>query len=100
MYNQMFKKYLLKKDFWQTKSADGTWFIKHDPIYGGIYARLFQKGVEIQYNNERKVFTNFNELDAYLDRISVRDEYDDNQKFLNLINRRMTSKWLRSSLPL
>ena len=97
----MFKKYLIKNDFWMTRSNRDLIFVKHTPECGGIYARLLkqEKGVEIQYNNERNIFTNFVELDNYLDRINVSAPSNDSQSFFSLLNRKMTSKVLRS-LPL
>lgn len=97
--NQMFKKYLIKNEFWRTGGRNETWFVKHTPEYGGIYAKLMQKGVEIQYNNEKKVFTNFIELDNYLDRISVNNQSNGSRDFISILNRKVTSKILRS-LPL
>ena len=95
--NQMFKKFLIKNEFWMTKRNNSTWYVKHTPEAGGIYAKVLQKGVEIQYNNRKQIFTNFIELYNYLDRITSPSTPDDNQKnFLSIINRKMTSKILRT----
>ena len=80
-----------------TKRNNSIWYVKHTPEAGGIYAKVLQKGVEIQYNNRKQIFTNFVELDNYLDRITIPSTPDDNQKnFLSIINRKMTSKILRT----
>jgi hypothetical protein len=102
MYSQMFKKYLLKNDFWMTRAGEEPCFIKHDPVYGGIYARVMPKGVEIQFNNERLVFENFNELDDFLDRVSLHSNTasNDYDQFSSIITRKMTSKLLRTTLPI
>ena len=93
----MFKKFLIKNDFWMTRRNNSTWYVKHTPEAGGIYAKVLQKGVEIQYNNRKQIFTNFIELDNYLDRLTLPSTPDDNQKnFLSIINRKMTSKILRT----
>lgn len=97
----MFKKYLLKNDFWMTRAGEEPCFIKHDPVYGGIYARVMPKGVEIQFNLERLVFTNFNELDDFLDKLSIHtNATNDYDQFCSIITRKMTSKILRSTLPI
>lgn len=100
MYNQMFKKYLLKNDFWMTKSGEEPCFIKHDPVYGGIYAKVMPKGVEIQFNNEKLVFNNFNDLDEFLDRVSIHSTPNDYDQFNTIITRNMMSKVLRTTLPI
>ena len=80
-----------------TRRNNSTWYVKHTPEAGGIYAKVLQKGVEIQYNNRKQIFTNFIELDNYLDRLTLPSTPDDNQKnFLSIINRKMTSKILRT----
>jgi hypothetical protein len=89
--NQMFKKYLIKNNFWLTKKNDCEWFVKHTPVSGGIYAKLMQKGVEIQHSGERVIFTNFNELDDFLDKI----KRGDTNEFVSILNRRDTTKMLR-----
>lgn len=90
--NQMFKKYLIKNNFWLTKKNDCEWFVKHTPVSGGIYAKLMQKGVEIQHSGERVVFTNFTELDSFLDKLT---RGDTTNEFVNILNRRMSSNVLR-----
>lgn len=75
-------------------------FIKHSAEFGGIYAKLLDKGVEINHMGTRKTFRNFTELDDYLDRISTPSLQDENNEFLSILNRKMTSKMLRSKLPL
>jgi hypothetical protein len=87
----MFKKYLIKNNFWLTKKNDCEWFVKHTPVSGGIYAKLMQKGVEIQHSGERVIFTNFNELDDFLDKI----KRGDTNEFVSILNRRDTTKMLR-----
>ena len=89
--NQMFKKYLIKNNFWLTKKNDCEWFVKHTPVSGGIYAKLMQKGVEIQHSGERVVFTNFTELDDFLDKL----KRGDTNEFVSILNRRDTTKILR-----
>ncbi|MHA1340619.1 MAG: hypothetical protein ACTSRZ_10710 [Promethearchaeota archaeon] len=100
MSNQMFKKYLLKNNFWRKKSGDEDWFIKHDPIYGGIYARLLQKGVEIKYNHQRLVFTNFTDLSDFLNRLYVGAGLNNSTEFNRLLKRNLTSKMLRTELSI
>lgn len=102
MYNQMFKKYLIKNQFWITRSrGEGTWFVKHLPEVGGIYARLLDsgKGVEVSYNNQHKIFDNFVDLDDYLDKITSITALNENREFLSILSRKLTSKALRT-LPL
>ena len=98
--NQMYKKYLIKNSFWMTKNkSQEQWFVKHTPECGGIYARLLRegRGVEISVNNERKTFDNFTTLDSYLDRLTSRNNINQvqNQQFLSILSRKMTSKTLR-----
>ncbi|MBN2157047.1 MAG: hypothetical protein JW776_13470 [Candidatus Lokiarchaeota archaeon] len=98
--NQMFKKYLIKNNFWLTKKKnDASWFVKHTPASGGIYARLMQKGVEIQHSGEKIIFTNFNELDDYLERITSPRILDEENEFVNILNRKISATVLRT-LPL
>ncbi|MHA1729943.1 MAG: hypothetical protein ACTSWY_14630 [Promethearchaeota archaeon] len=94
--NQMYKNYLTKNNFW--KSGD-NWYVTHNALCGGIYAKLLQRGVEIHYNNEKRTFTNFLELDNFLDRISAVNQPTNNGNFISILNRKMASKMLRS-LPI
>ena len=93
--NQMFKKYLIKNNFWLTKKKECEWFVKHTPVSGGIYAKLMQKGVEIQHSGEKLVFTNFNELDDFLERITSPRRSDEANEFINILNRKISSNVLR-----
>ncbi len=61
----MYRKYLLKKNFWRSNNA----YVKHDPRAGGIYAYIQENGVKVVANNETHIFSNFNELDLYLDQL-------------------------------
>jgi hypothetical protein len=98
--SQMFKKYLIKNNFWLTKKKDNiSWFVRHSPASGGIYARLLQKGVEIQHSGEKIIFTNFDDLDDYLDRINSPRMSDEASEFVNILNRKISSNVLRT-LPL
>jgi hypothetical protein len=108
MYNQMYKKYLIKNEFWQCTRrngqeamSEGSWFMKHSPEFGGIYVKVLQeqRGVEVFCNNERRLFSNFVELDSYLDRLNTTINQTDNNEFYSILNRKMTSKLLRS-LPI
>ena len=93
----MFKKYLIKNNFWLTKKKDNvSWFVKHIPACGGIYARLMQKGVEIQHCGERVVFTNFNDLDDFLEKITSPRMSDEANEFVNILNRKISSTVLRT----
>ena len=90
----MYRKYLLKKNFWRSNNA----YVKHDPRAGGIYAYIQENGVKVVANNETHIFSNFNELDLYLDQLmsSTRAE---GSEFMQILNRRNTSKLLRT-IPL
>jgi len=94
----MFRKYLLKNNFWKKKSGTEEWFIQHNPKYGGIYAKLLDRGVEIKYNNQTFVFTNFTELDNFLNKIYTDVESEANEEFNRLLRRNYTSKMLRTEL--
>ncbi len=71
----MFRRYLLKKKFWQSKTSNGgVMFVKHDSHAGGVYAQVLRNPeghqcVEVQVNGEKKYFENFNDLDAFLDNL-------------------------------
>lgn len=90
----MYERYLLKKSFWRSKNA----FVKHDVRAGGIYAYPVSNGVKIVANNETRFFNNFDDLDLYLDRL-VMPSRTDNAEFMQVLNRRNTSKLLRA-IPL
>ena len=93
--NQMFKKYLIKNNFWLTKKNDCEWFVKHTPVSGGIYAKLMQKGVEIQHSGEKLVFTNFNDLDDFLEKCQNIKISDEANEFVNILSRKLSSNVLR-----
>ncbi|MHA1734564.1 MAG: hypothetical protein ACTSU5_21720 [Promethearchaeota archaeon] len=72
----MFRRYLLKQKFWQSRKNDRVVFVKHDSRVGGIYARLLRsadgrRGVEIKANGEEKFFDNFTDLDRYLETLTL-----------------------------
>ena len=97
----MFRGYLLKKEFWASPRKDGekpTCYVKHDVRTGGVYAFLKNRGVEIRVNNEDRFFNNFDELDSYLDRLHLSTR-DGSSEFMQILNRRSTSKTLRK-IPL
>ncbi len=93
----MYRKYLLKRDFWAVPKKNGdepNCYVKHDVAIGGIYAYLRHRGVKITVNGESRFFNNFNDLESYLDqlRLSTRN---DTSEFMAIINRRSTTKLLR-----
>ncbi len=93
----MYRKYLLKRDFWAVPKKNGdepNCYVKHDVQIGGIYAYLRHRGVKITVNGESRFFNNFNDLESYLDqlRLSTRN---DTSEFMAIINRRSTTKLLR-----
>ena len=93
----MFKKYLLKKQFWaqpQKNGQDPTCYVKHDVKTGGVYAYLQNRGVKIIAENKSRFFNNFNDLDEYLDKLSLSTR-EDTSEFMAILNRRTTSKMLR-----
>ncbi len=87
----MYKKYLLKKQFWRS----GACYVRHDERMGGVYAYLQNNGVKIVANNESRLFSNFNDLDSYLDSLNVPSR-NENAQFMQILNRRNTSKLLRT----
>ncbi|UYP44119.1 hypothetical protein NEF87_000404 [Candidatus Lokiarchaeum ossiferum] len=93
----MYRKYLLKKNFWAQPKKDGSdpsCYVKHDIRTGGIYAYVQHRGVKIVADNKSKEFSNFNELDQYLDQLSMSTREDTTQ-FMQVLNRRNSSKMLR-----
>ncbi|UYP44563.1 hypothetical protein NEF87_000848 [Candidatus Lokiarchaeum ossiferum] len=97
----MYRKYLLKNNFWPQSSNNGSepnCYVKHEIHTGGIYAYIQHRGVKIIANNETQFFNNFKMLDEYLDELSVkmRNETSD---LMKIINRRTTSNMLRQ-IPL
>lgn len=93
----MFRKYLLKKDFWAQPRRDGkdpTCYIKHDVRCGGIYAYIQHRGVRVVVDNETKEFQNFDDLDQYLDRLHLTHR-DDNIEFMQILTRRGYTDTLR-----
>ncbi len=93
----MYRKYLLKNQFWAQPKKDGSapsCYVKHDVRTGGIYAYIQHRGVRIVADNNSKEFSNFNELDAYLDQLSLSTREDTTQ-FMQVLTRRNTSKMLR-----
>jgi hypothetical protein len=96
----MFRKYLLKRDFWAVPKRNGdapNCYVRHDIKVGGIYAYLENRGVKIVNNNEEQFFNNFDELDRFLDKMSMNATRSGNETsdFLAILNRRMTSNLLR-----
>ena len=97
----MYRSYLLKRQFYGQSRNDGekpTCYVKHDVRTGGVYAYLKNRGVEIRVNNEKKFFNNFDELDRYFDKLNMSSR-GDSSEFMQILNRRTTSKTLRK-IPL
>ena len=97
----MYRKYLLKKNFWPQTKNDGNdpgCYVKHDISTGGIYAYIQHRGVKIIANNETTFFDNFKLLDNYLDTLSLKMR-NDTIDFMKIMNRRVSSKSLRQ-IPL
>lgn len=97
----MYRKYLLKKNFWPQTKNDGNspgCYVKHDVSTGGIYAYIQHRRVKIVANNETKYFDNFQMLDNYLDALSVK-MLSETSDLMKIINRRTTSNMLRQ-IPL
>ncbi|MHA1745358.1 MAG: hypothetical protein ACTSWW_05125 [Promethearchaeota archaeon] len=97
----MYRKYLLKRHFWAQPRKQGgepQCYVKHDVNTGGVYAYIQHRGVRIVTEGDQRNFSNFNELDEYLDKLSVSTR-DDTSQFLSILNRRTTTKMLRQ-LPL
>lgn len=96
----MYRKYLLKRHFWAQprKGGEPQCYVKHDVRTGGVYAYLQHRGVRIVTEGDQRSFNNFDELDEYLDKLSVSTR-DDTSQFLSILNRRTTTKMLRQ-LPL
>ena len=93
----MYRKYLLKRNFWAVPRKDGSdpnCYVKHDIKVGGIYAFIQHRGVKIVAENKEKIFNNFDELDLYLDRLVIFKD-NSNSDFLAILNRRNTTKLLR-----
>jgi len=93
----MYRKYLLKKNFWAVPRKDGkepNCYVKHDIKVGGIYAFIQHRGCRIVAENREKTFNNFNDLDSYLDRLVIFKD-NSNSDFLAILNRRNTTKLLR-----
>lgn len=96
----MFRKYLLKRDFWAVPRHNGenpNCYVRHDVKVGGIYAYLENRGVKIVANSESRFFSNFDDLDQYLDKMSMLSTRSGNETsdFLAILNRRNTSNFLR-----
>ena len=66
----MYRKYLLKRKFWAVAHKEGSTpcYVYHDAHAGGIYAYIQQRGIVIKTDAETREFTNFDDLDAFLDR--------------------------------
>jgi hypothetical protein len=90
----MYRKYLLKKNFWHSK--ENTYML-HNERAGGIYAYIQDNGVKIVANNESRMFSNFNDLDLYLDQLMSTTRVEGSE-FMQILNRRNTSKLLRANL--
>lgn len=92
----MFRRYLLKKKFWQVKRNGQNLYMKHNPRYGGLYAEVRRgetgkKGVEIIADGDKKFFDNFNELDAYLENLN----HPARDPFVNILGRRSSQQFFR-----
>jgi hypothetical protein len=87
----MYRKYLLKKNFWRSNNA----YVKHDLRAGGIYAYVQPSGVKIVTSNETRFFNNFDELDLFLDKLCLSTSRNESNQFMQVLNRRNTSKTLR-----
>jgi len=96
----MFRKYLLKKEFWAVARKDGqnNCYVKHDIHAGGIYAYLQNQGVKIVTGNETRFFSNFDDLDMFLDRLSL-PKHSDPEDFFSVLHRRNNARLLRK-IPL
>ena len=93
----MYRKYLLKRAFWAVPRKDGrepNCYVKHDIRVGGIYAFIQHRGCRILADNNERTFNNFNDLDLYLDRLTIHKD-NSNSDFLAILNRRNTTKLLR-----
>ena len=95
----MYRKYLLKRNFWAVPRKDGhglepNCYVKHDIKVGGIYAFIQHRGVRIVADNKEKTFNNFDDLDLFLDRLVIYKD-NSNSDFLAILNRRNTTKLLR-----
>ncbi len=93
----MYKKFLLKKHFWpqgNKKKNNQTCYVKHEVNSGGVYAYIQQKGVKIVAKNQTRFFNNFNDLDEYLDKLSI-DMRDGTEEFIKILNRASNTKTLR-----
>ena len=97
----MYRKYLLKRHFWAQPRKQGGephCYVKHDVKTGGVYAYIQHRGVRIVTDGDQRTFNNFNDLDEYLDKLSVSTRGETSQ-FLQILNRRSTTKMLRK-LPM
>ncbi|MCF2140296.1 MAG: hypothetical protein K9W44_09610 [Candidatus Lokiarchaeota archaeon] len=97
----MYRKYLLKRDFWAVPKKNGeepNCYVKHDVNIGGIYAYLKHRGVKITVQGETRYFNNFTDLDQFLDQLKLSTRAE-NSEFMAIINRRTTTKYLRQ-IPL
>ena len=99
----MYRRYLLKKNFWAAPRKNGgglSCYVKHDVRVGGIYAYIQNRGVNIVVNNESKFFNNFDQLDRYLDQLTMQANRTGNDvgDFYKVLTRRDNSKSLRHSL--
>jgi hypothetical protein len=72
----LFRKYLLKHKFWALpqKGKEEPCYMKHDDKVGGVYAYILKQGVRIKINDNSQVFTNFNELNNFLQRVQVQSQ--------------------------
>ena len=97
----MFRKYLLKQEFWPAPRASDsdkpTCYVKHDVNVGGIYAYLQHRGVKLVVDSQTKFFNNFDELDRFFDKVRMRQRTvnNDPEHFISIINRRRMSQQLR-----
>jgi hypothetical protein len=92
----MFRSYLLKNNFWAKKGRNKTVYMKHDINIGGIYAYLENRGVKLVAQGRDYFFDNFNELDFFLNRLTLNTQNDD---FSKVLKRRNMATALRT-LPI
>jgi hypothetical protein len=92
----MYRKYLLKRNFWAVTRKNGlnNCYVKHDISVGGIYAYVLERSVKIVANSESRTFSNFDELDVYLDRLALPNHIENNN-FTSVLNRRNNERLLR-----
>ena len=76
MKGKMFKRFLIMNNFWIEIRNGTKLYVKPLSTYEEIVAKLVNKGVEVQYKQNKKHFTNLNELKDYLDWITYTQPYN------------------------